>query len=137
MKTDSTQPEPRRGPSLLPPAVRRTLRAFRYRNYRLFFAGQTVSLTGTWMQQVALGVVNAFDMPIRHAFVADLVERKTDFGNAIALNSFMFNGTRLVGPTLAGLIVASAGEGVCFLLNSLARFPRFSATLEIVYPLPP
>ena len=178
--------------------VRTLLRALRSRNYRLFVAGQSVSLVGTWMQQVAmswlvyrltgsafllgvvgftsqvptfllapvagvladrwnrrrllmatqtlamfqaallasavlsgvvqvwhiivlsllLGVVNAFDIPIRQSFVVELVSGPEDLGNAIALNSSMVNGARLIGPTVAGLLVASAGEGVCFVLNS-------------------
>jgi MFS family permease len=175
------------------------LRAFRHRNYQLFFAGQLISLTGTWMQSVAeswlvyrltgssallgvsafatqipvflfatiggtvadrsnrhriliatqsvsmilpfilamltltghvrvwhvfvlascLGVVNAFDIPARQAFVMDLVGRE-DLVNAIALNSSMVNGARIVGPSVAGLLVAAVGEGWCFLLNAIS-----------------
>ena len=75
-----------------------------------------------------LGVVNAFDMPARQAFLVDMVERKEDLSNAIALNSAMFNGARLVGPALAGLTVAVFGEGICFLLNSL-ELPRHHSGL--------
>ncbi len=176
------------------------LRAFRHRNYRLFFSGQSISLTGTWMQQVALswlvyrltdsafllgfvsfisqtptfllaslagvyadrwdrrkallvlqscamvvsftlaflalthlitvwhiillsalqGIVTAFDMPARHSFVADIVDDRADLGNAIALNSSMFNGTRLIGPSIAGFVISLAGEGGSFLLNGLS-----------------
>jgi MFS family permease len=175
------------------------LRAFRHRNYQLFFGGQLISLTGTWMQTVAeswlvfrltgssallgvtafasqipvllfasiggtvadranrhriviatqsvsmvlpfilavltltghvrvwhvfvlaacLGVVNAFDIPARQAFVMDLVGRE-DLVNAIALNSLMVNGARIVGPSVAGLLVAGVGEGWCFLLNGIS-----------------
>ncbi|WP_224963433.1 MFS transporter [Geomonas subterranea] len=174
------------------------LRALRSRNYRLFVAGQSVSLVGTWMQQVAmswlvyrltdsavllgvvgftsqvptfifapvagvfadrcnrrrllmltqalamvqaallaasvmlgvvqvwhivllslvLGVVNAFDIPVRQSFVVEMVTEREDLGNAIALNSSMVNAARLIGPTVAGLLVATVGEGICFLLNS-------------------
>ncbi len=174
-------------------------RAFRSRNYRLFFAGQLVSLVGTWMQSVAqswlvyrltgstallgavgfcnqipvfflatvggtvadrlprrsilittqalamllalvlaaltlsarvellhvlvlstlLGVVNAFDLPTRQAFVSEMVSRD-DLMNAIALNSSMVNGARIVGPAVAGLVVAAIGEGWCFLANGLS-----------------
>jgi MFS family permease len=66
------------------------------------------------------GLVNAFDMPTRQAFVVDLVEQKKDLTNAIALNSTMFNGARLVGPALAGLTVAAFGEGICFFVNGLS-----------------
>jgi len=65
-----------------------------------------------------LGVVNAFDIPIRQAFVVEMVPDRDDLGNAIALNSSMVQAARLIGPTIAGLLVASVGEGVCFLLNS-------------------
>ncbi|HEY5522440.1 MAG TPA: MFS transporter [Desulfuromonadaceae bacterium] len=176
------------------------LRALRSRNYRLFVAGQSVSLIGTWMQQIAmswlvyrltgsafllgvvgftsqiptfllaplagvladrwdrrrlllmtqtlamlqaallaaavlsgivqvwhilvlsllLGVVNAFDIPIRQSFVVEMVFHRDDLGNAIALNSSMVNGARLIGPAIAGVLVASVGEGVCFILNSIS-----------------
>jgi MFS family permease len=176
------------------------LRALSSRNYRLFFAGQGISLIGTWMQQVAmswlvyrltgsamllgvtgfagqipnfllapvagvladrwnrrplliatqgfamlqalalaifvltgtiqvwqiialsvlLGVVNAFDIPVRQSFIIELVDRKEDLSNAIALNSSMVNGARLIGPALAGVLVATVGEGVCFVINALS-----------------
>ncbi|HYR86485.1 MAG TPA: MFS transporter [Terriglobia bacterium] len=179
--------------------LRTTLRAFRHRNYRLFFFGQIISLTGTWMQSVALswlvyrltgsatmlglvgftsqfpvfllapiggsfadshprrralivvqvsamilafllaaltfanriqgwqivlfatllGVVSAFDIPIRQSFVVEMVGRD-DLMNAIALNSSMMNGARVVGPAVAGVLVAAVGEAWCFLLNGLS-----------------
>lgn len=175
-------------------------RALQYRNYRLFFGGQSLSLIGTWMQQLALGwlayrltnsafllgiisfagmlptlvisplagvfsdrwnryriliatqslamlqalllavltltgliayeyilalavflgLVNAFDIPARQSFVIEIVERKEDLGNAIALNSLIFNGARLIGPSIAGVLIGLVGEGTCFLLNSLS-----------------
>jgi MFS family permease len=181
-------------------ALKNLLRALRSRNYRLFVAGQSVSLVGTWMQQVAmswlvyrltgsafllgvigftsqiptfilapvagvladrwnrrrlliatqafamlqaaflaavvisgivqiwqlivlsllLGIVNAFDIPIRQSFVVEMVTDREDLGNAIALNSSMVNGARLIGPAIAGLLVASVGEGICFVLNSVS-----------------
>src|SRR5437016_4534638 len=176
------------------------LRALRHRNYRLFFAGQTLSLIGTWMSQVATswlvyrltnspfllglvgfsgqipalimtpfagvwvdgwnkhrvlkltqtlsmfqsfllaalalsgtitmwqivvltmfqGVVNAVDMPARQSFVVDMIEDRADLPNAIALNSSMVNGARLVGPSIAGLLIAAAGEGYCFLIDGFS-----------------
>ena len=175
-------------------------RSLKYRNYRLFFSGQSVSLIGTWMQRIAmpwlvyhmtgsalllgvvgfagqiptliispvagvftdrwprysvllvtqivsliqaavlawlcltgsiqiweivvlsviLGCTNAFDVPSRHSFVIDMVENKEDLGNAIALNSLMFNGARLIGPSIAGVMLASTSEGVCFLINAIS-----------------
>lgn len=189
-------------------------RAFRSRNYRLFFLGQGVSLIGTWMQQIAmgwlvyrmtnsafllgligfagqipvfflasfagvfadrvnrrnlliitqalsafqasllaflalsgyvqvwhlvllslfLGSVNAFDMPTRHSFVVQMVEQKKDLGNAIALNSFMFNGARLVGPSIAGLVVALVGEGYCFLINAISFLAIIVTLLAMKIP---
>jgi MFS family permease len=180
--------------------IKTVFRSLQYRNYRLFFSGQSISLIGTWMQRIAmpwlvyhltgsalllgivsfagqiptfllapvagvltdrwsryhvllvtqiismiqasilawlcltgqiqilhivvlsiaLGCINAFDVPSRHSFVIDMVERKEDLGNAIALNSLMFNGARLIGPSIAGLLLASAGEGICFLLNAVS-----------------
>lgn len=66
-----------------------------------------------------LGVVNAFDIPARQAFIVDMVG-KEDLINAIALNSSMFNGARVVGPAIAGLLVASIGEGWCFFGNGVS-----------------
>ncbi len=179
--------------------LRMTLRAFRHRNYRLYFFGQIISLTGTWMQSVAqswlvyrltgsasmlgivgfasqfpvfllapvggsfadshprrrslivvqvsamilavllaaltftnrieswhivlfaslLGVVSAFDIPIRQSFVVEMVGRD-DLMNAIALNSSMMNGARIIGPAVAGVLVAAVGEAWCFLLNAIS-----------------
>ena len=176
------------------------LRALRYRNYRLFFSGQIVSLIGTWITTTASswlvyrltgsarllgivgfagqipaflmapvsgvlvdrwnrhrlllltqalsmlesfalagltlshritihaliwlnmfqGVVNAFDMPCRQSFVVSMIENKEDLGNAIALNSSMVNAARLIGPTIAGLVIAASNEGWCFLIDGVS-----------------
>ncbi|MBE3127799.1 MAG: MFS transporter [Candidatus Atribacteria bacterium] len=183
-----------------PTGLKNIFRSLRYRNYRLFFGGQSISLIGTWIQQIAmvwlvysltgstfllglvgfvgqiptfllapfagvltdrwnryhilivtqilamiqalilaflffigtievwhimflsvlLGCINAFDMPARQSFVVEMVEKKEDLGNAIALNSSMVNGARLLGPSIAGVLIASTGEGICFLLNGLS-----------------
>jgi MFS family permease len=66
-----------------------------------------------------VGMVNAFDIPARQAFVADMVGRD-DLMNAIALNSSMFTGARILGPAVAGALVATIGEGWCFLLNAVS-----------------
>jgi MFS family permease len=68
---------------------------------------------------IALGIVYAFDMPARQALVHQLVEGE-DLANAVALNSSMINAARIVGPSLAGLVVARFGEGICFLINALS-----------------
>jgi MFS family permease len=175
------------------------IRSFRYRNYRLFFGGQSVSLIGTWIQRIAvpwlvyrltgsafllgvvgfagliptfllaplagvlsdrwnrrhiliatqilamiqslllaflffsksiqvwhivllsifLGCVNALDTPARQSFVVEMVEKKEDLGNAIALNSSMVHSARLLGPSIGGVLIAAMGEGICFLLNGV------------------
>jgi MFS family permease len=175
------------------------VRSLKYRNFQLFFGGQMISLTGTWMDNIAeawlvyrltgsslllgtvafagqipvfflaplggmmadrlnrrnvliatqttsmilafilailtitkrvtvwevmvlaalLGVVNAFDIPARQAFLVEMVGRE-DLMNAIALNSSMFNGARVIGPSIAGVLVASIGEGWCFFANSVS-----------------
>src|SRR5947209_10258118 len=66
-----------------------------------------------------LGVVNAFDMPGRQSFLVDMVG-KEDLMNAIALNSSMFNGARVIGPAVAGILVARLGEGWCFFVNAVS-----------------
>jgi MFS family permease len=78
-----------------------------------------------------LGFVNAFDMPTRQAFVVELVETGEDLGNAIALNSFMFNGARLLGPSIGGLLIALLGEGICFLLNAISFIAVIAALLAM------
>jgi MFS family permease len=175
-------------------------RSLKYRNYRLFFGGQSISLIGTWMQRVAmswlvyrlsnsalvlgvvafagqipgflltpfggvaadrynrhklliitqilsliqaailsllvltdnvaiwhlvflnifLGTINAFDMPVRQAFVVEMIGKREDLGNAIALDSSMVNTARLLGPSIAGILIAAVGEGMCFLLNAIS-----------------
>jgi MFS family permease len=175
-------------------------RALRYRNYRLYFFGQGISLIGTWLTRVATGwlvyrltdsafllgvvgfsgqipifllsplsgvladrwnrhrllvtsqslsmlqslmlavlvlssviqvwqiillsifqgLINAFDIPTRQAFVVQMVEKREDVANAIALNSSMFNSARLIGPSIAGVLIASVGEGICFLIDGIS-----------------
>ena len=77
------------------------------------------------------GLVNAFDMPTRQAFLIQMVEDRRDLSNAIALNSSMVNGARLVGPALAGLIIAVAGEGYCFLLDGISYLAVIGSLLAM------
>ena len=189
------------------------LAAFKHRNYRLFFAGQGVSLIGTWMQNVAqgwlvydltrsafllglvtflgalpitvftllagvvadrhnkrailianqtaamllafllaalvhwhivtvwhiagigllTGIANAFDMPTRQSFVVEMVG-KEDLLNAIALNSSMFHAARILGPALAGLLIATIGEAGCFALNGLSFLAVIAAYAAMRMP---
>jgi MFS family permease len=67
-----------------------------------------------------LGVVNAFDIPTRQSFVVEIVHDRADLGNAIAMNSFMFNSARLIGPSIAGVMIGLVGEGFCFLINAVS-----------------
>lgn len=69
---------------------------------------------------LAQGAINAFDMPARQSFVVQMIERREDLGNAIALNSSMVNGARLVGPAVAGMVIAAVGEGYCFLIDGIS-----------------
>lgn len=125
--------------------------ADRWNRHRILVATQTVSMVQAFLLAaltlsgavhvwhlialgLLLGCVNAFDIPARHSFVVDMVERREMMGNAIALNSFMFNAARLIGPSIAGLLVASAGEGVCFLINGLSFGAVIGALLAMRVP---
>lgn len=192
VSTQASLPAPRGG-------FRQTFRALRHRNFRLFIAGQIVSLVGTWMQNVSqawlvyrlthsefllgmawfcsqiavfalaplgglasdrhsrhklviltqtaamlqalalavltltgtvqvwhimvlavmLGAINAFDMPARQSLIIQMTG-KEDLLNAISLNSAIFNAARVVGPAVAGVLVAAVGEGMCFLANAVS-----------------
>lgn len=81
------------------------------------------------------GLINVFDMPTRQAFVVQMVDNKQDLGNAIALNSFMVNVARLIGPMLAGIIIAKMGEGTCFLIDGLSYIPVILSLLLMILPL--
>jgi MFS family permease len=100
-----------------------------------------LTLTGTvavWhvlALSVCLGLVTAFDIPARQAFLIQMVEGRENLGNAIGLNSSMFNAAQLVGPAIAGFLIAAVGEGVCFLLNALSFLAVLVALL--VMRLPP
>src|SRR5580693_5136697 len=76
---------------------------------------------------VLQGLINAFDMPCRQAFVVELIENKEDLGNAIALNSSMFNVARLLGPSIGGIIIGLSGEGWYFLVDGLSYIAVIAA----------
>jgi MFS family permease len=98
-------------------------------------AGLTLSgrITVEWIVGLSLvqGVVNSFDMPGRQAFLITMIEKREDLGNAIALNSSMVNAARLVGPTVAGLVIAATNEGWCFLLDGLSYVAVLVALLKM------
>jgi MFS family permease len=73
------------------------------------------------------GLINAFDIPARQSFVVEMIEKKEDLANAIALNSSMFNTARLLGPSIAGLLIASVGEGMCFLIDGISYLAVIAA----------
>lgn len=77
------------------------------------------------------GVVNAFDLPARQAFLPTMISDREDLANAIAMNSSMFNAARLVGPSIAGVMIATAGEAWCFLLDGVSYFAVIMALLAM------
>jgi len=83
----------------------------------------------------AIGAVNAFDIPVRAAFVVQIVDRPEDLPNAIALNSFVFHGARMVGPVVAGVLIPLFGEALCFAVNSVSYLAVLVA-LALIRPLP-
>jgi MFS family permease len=94
-----------------------------------------VTVTHIIVVAFLLGTVNAFDMPVRQAFVIELVGGE-DLMNAIALNSSIFNGARVLGPAIAGLLIAGTGEAVCFLLNGISFLPVIAGFLLMRLPPP-
>jgi MFS family permease len=77
------------------------------------------------------GAINAFDMPARQSFVVQMIERREDLGNAIALNSSMVNGARLIGPAVAGMVIAAVGEGYCFLIDGFSYVAVIASLLAM------
>ncbi len=111
--------------------------ADRWNKHRIFIITQTLSmvqaftlaflvLTNTiaiWhiiALSLSLGFINAMDAPTRQSFVVDMIDNKDDLANAIALNSSIYNGAQLLGPSIAGIFISFVGEGVCFLFNGLS-----------------
>jgi MFS family permease len=84
---------------------------------------------------IVFGFISAFDAPARQSLVIDLIENPRNLGNAIALNSALFNGARLVGPAIAGLTIAAVGEGICFLINTVSFVAVIGALLMIKIPV--
>jgi MFS family permease len=83
------------------------------------------------------GLVNSFDMPARQAFVVEMVEEREDLPNAIALNSSLVNGARLVGPAVGGVLIAAVGEGWCFAIDAVSYLAVIASLLAMrVRPRP-
>lgn len=122
--------------------------ADRYNRHRMLVITQTLLLlqaTALWLLVISevvaiwqvivlavfMGIVNAVDMPVRQSFVVEMIEDRADLGNAIALNSTMVNIARLIGPSLAGIIVAARGEGTCFLINAISFIAVIASLLAM------
>ena len=99
----------------------------------LALAGLTLAQVITLREIIALtalqGLINAFDMPARQSFLVQMVDDRNDLSNAIAINSSMGNGARLVGPAIAGLVMGAFGEGWCFLMDGLSYFAVIASLL--------
>jgi MFS family permease len=99
----------------------------------LVLAGLTLAHVITLWEIIALavlqGMINAFDTPGRQTFLVQMVEDRNDLGNAIAINSSLANGARLIGPAIAGLVIATIGEGGCFLIDGISYFAVIASLL--------
>lgn len=108
------------------------------------FALAVLTLTGTItvlhiiLLSALQGFINAFDVPGRQAFLSEMIEKKEDIGNAIALNSSMVNAARLLGPSIAGVIIAGFGEGICFTIDGFSYLAVIASLLLMhLRPAPP
>jgi MFS family permease len=90
-----------------------------------------ITVTDVILLNLFQGAVNAFDMPARQAFVVEMVEAREDIPNAIALNSSLVNAARLIGPSVAGLLIAAFGEGYCFLLDGVSYIAVIASLLAM------
>ncbi|MGE0681362.1 MAG: MFS transporter [Candidatus Binatia bacterium] len=88
-----------------------------------------ITMRDVLLLSVFQGVINAFDMPARQAFMVELVEKQEDLANAIAMNSSMVNVARLLGPSFGGILIATVGEGWCFLLDGLSYLAVIASLL--------
>lgn len=102
----------------------------------LAFSGH-ITVMHVIVLQLFQGLINAFDTPARQAFVVEMVEEPDDLPNAIALNSSMFNASRIIGPTIAGILIAAFGEAWCFLLDSLSYIAVIASLLAMRFAVPP
>src|ERR1700729_1735849 len=91
-----------------------------------------ITVTEVILLNLFQGAVNAFDMPARQAFLVEMVEDKQDLGNAIALNSSLVNAARLIGPSIAGILIAVVGEGYCFLIDGISYLAVIASLFAMV-----
>ncbi|MBZ5704665.1 MAG: MFS transporter [Acidobacteriia bacterium] len=97
----------------------------------------TITIADILCLSLAQGLINAFDMPARQAFVVQMIEKREDLGNAIALNSSMVHVARLLGPSIAGVVIAAVGEGYCFLIDGFSYIAVILSLLAMrIVPIP-
>jgi MFS family permease len=90
-----------------------------------------ITVTQIVVLQVLQGIINAFDTPARQAFVSEMVDNRRDLPNAIALNSSMVNGSRIIGPSVGGLLIAGFGEGWCFAIDAVSYLGVIASLLAM------
>ncbi len=88
--------------------------------FALLILTDTIAIWHIIFLSLLLGIINTLDQPTRQTFVIDMVENEEDLGNAIALSSSIGTSARFIGPSIAGILIATVGEGICFLLNGLS-----------------
>jgi len=96
-----------------------------------------INVTEIIVLQVVQGLINCFDTPARQAFVVEMVEDRADLPNAIALNSSMFNASRILGPSIGGVLIALVGEGWCFLLDAISYIAVIISLVAMRFAEPP
>lgn len=97
----------------------------------------TITVSHIILLQVAQGIINSFDTPARQAFVVEMVEDRADLPNAIALNSSMFNASRIIGPAIGGMIIAAVGEAWCFVIDAISYIAVILSLLAMRLPARP
>ena len=96
----------------------------------LAFTG-TITVGWILVLQIVQGIINAFDTPARQAFVVEMIEDRADLPNAIALNSTMVNGSRIIGPSIGGIIIAGFGEAWCFTIDAISYLAVIASLLAM------
>lgn len=103
----------------------------------ILYASGKINIPVIIFLNTILGTVNAFDMPARQSLIIHLIDKKEDLNNAIALNSSMVNLARLIGPSVAGILISSVGESLCFLINGLSYLVVITCLALMKPNLPP
>jgi MFS family permease len=96
----------------------------------LTFAG-VITVVDVLLLQIAQGIINAFDTPARQSFIVEMVENRADLPNAIALNSSMVNASRIIGPSIGGIVIAAVGEGWCFMADAISYLAVIASLLAM------